>query len=402
MKETNMKQEKHLLGYLSGAPSVSTRPEASAAGPRSHILGLIEGFVDNNWEVFTFIVGDRVPINWIQSQSKDVVRKNYLSRLVADIIRIVMGFYHSQIAVKHIPEVDLIYERFGSFQSLGKKFQKRGTKWILETNGPFYVEASQQRKSMILSGLAKKIEIGAYKQCDVLVCVSNELKDIILQEISISPEKIIVLPNGVDTDFFSPKDGKKERYFNFPTIGYVGIVIERQGLDTIIKAIFELKKNKIDIGLVVIGDGPYKSELVSLCEELDLSDRVKFLGQINREMVPSKIDGFDIGYSGQKVIGNGLLGKMYHSPLKLYEYLAMEKPVIASAYDDAKFIISKNNLGWLFESGNTESLIDAISTALINEDDWRDIGVRARKIIVEEHSWKQRVDFLLKALEAKK
>lgn len=49
---------KRCLGYLSGAPRVSTNPEAECGGPRSHVLGVIRAFETLEWEVKPFIVGD--------------------------------------------------------------------------------------------------------------------------------------------------------------------------------------------------------------------------------------------------------------------------------------------------------------------------------------------------------
>ena len=49
------------LGYLSAAPTVSTRPGAASAGPRAHILGTINGFRAAGWEVRPYIAGDRLP-----------------------------------------------------------------------------------------------------------------------------------------------------------------------------------------------------------------------------------------------------------------------------------------------------------------------------------------------------
>nr|MDP9479668.1 hypothetical protein [Actinomycetota bacterium] len=52
---------KKRLGYLSAAPRVSTRPDAEAGGPRSHVLGVIRAFESLGWSVNRFIVGDRMP-----------------------------------------------------------------------------------------------------------------------------------------------------------------------------------------------------------------------------------------------------------------------------------------------------------------------------------------------------
>ena len=58
---TSLAPAPHRLGYLSAAPTVSTRPDAASAGPRAHILGVVNGFRALGWEVRPWIAGDRLP-----------------------------------------------------------------------------------------------------------------------------------------------------------------------------------------------------------------------------------------------------------------------------------------------------------------------------------------------------
>jgi len=397
-----MKKHDFSIGYLSGAPSVSTRSDAITVGPRSHVLGVMKGFRELGWEVHPFIVGDRVPQGWVKGEVRKAVRKNVLSRLLADIYRVVAGVWYRRAALNNLPDVDFVYERFGSFQSLGRAIQKKGVRWVLETNGPFFMEANRERKSLLLSGIAYKMESFAYRKCDLLVCVSNPLKEILVNDLKIDPQKIIVLPNGVDVDFFSPDQVDPVRFFDFPVIGYVGAVIDRQGLDVLIRVLAELKREGVYVGLVIVGEGAYREDLTELAEKLNLAEQVAFVGQVPREDVPKHIAGFDFGYSGQVILNEGLLGKMYHSPLKLYEYLAMGKPVIASAYEDAEKVVRNGETGFLFKSGDHESLKVAIIAAINQQAQWAEMSKMARSEIVQHHSWKTRVARLSKYLVAMK
>lgn len=387
------------IGYLSGAPSVSTRPEASASGPRSHILGLIKGFTNLGWNVVPYIVGDHVPDKWIQASTKTIVKKHWTSRLITDLLRIFLGKLSSIIAKHQIKDVDFVYERFGSFQSLGRIFQRKNIKWVLETNGPFFIEAKRERKILFLSRLARKMEMTAYRQCDLLVCVTNQLKEIMVEELKLNHEKILVVPNGVDINFFSPVGIEEKRFFNFPVIGYIGAIIERQRLDLLLKAIAELRNLGKNIGFVALGDGSHKNYLINQSKELNISNQVKFIGKVNRYEVPGFIAGFDLGYSGQDAIGEGLLGRMYHSPLKLYEYLSMGKPAIASAYEDAKRVIKQNETGFLFTPGDIESLTSALRLALDQRENWPHMSKMAREEIIRNHSWENRAEIIITYLQ---
>lgn len=397
-----MSKEKYSIGYLSGAPSVSTCPDAVTVGPRSHVLGVIKGFEALGWAVHPFIVGDRVPQGMVKKEARNAARSSVASRLLADFFRLVAGILNRRAALRHLPDVDFVYERFGSFQSLGRAFQKKGVRWVLETNGPFFSEANQERKSLQLSRLAYRMELAAYRRCDLLVCVSNPLKEILVKDLAIDPKKILVLPNGVDVDFFSPERVTPIRFFDFPVIGYVGAVLGRQGLDVLLRVLAEFKAEGTLIGLVVVGDGAFQEDLIELSQQLALADCVRFVGQVQREAVPAHIAGFDFGYSGQVAHSEGLLGKMYHSPLKLYEYLAMGKPVIASSYEDAQAVVRDGETGFLFAPGDPHALKRAISLAMGMKRQWAEMSKRARSEIVSHHTWEERVAQLAKTMSALK
>jgi glycosyltransferase involved in cell wall biosynthesis len=391
----------NIIGYLSGAPRVSTLPEAEATGPKSHILGIINAFENLGWQVKPFIVGNQMPKKVYGFKSRSILTKNIFTRFIADIFRIVFGFINENKAINEVGSVQFVYERFGIFQHLGRVFQKNKIPWVLETNGPFFSEASEERKSLVLKNIARKMELMAYKNCDLLVCVTDELKKIIIEEFDITEHKIVVIPNGVDIHHFNPENVNPIRFFDLPTIGFVGAIIRRQGIDLLIKALSELNQKGIKYGLVIIGEGSEKNKLIDEVNTLGLQNQVKFTGFMPREVIPAYISGFDIGYSGQIPSGKGYLSRMYHSPLKIYEYLAMGKPVLATAFDDAKKILENNEVGYLLEPGSLKSLIQTLEWAFNQREKWKTYGLNARILIEENHSWESRVVKIINLIEEK-
>ena len=384
------------LGYLSGAPRVSTRPEAEASGPKSHILGFIGAFQKLGWQVHPFIVGDRMPAQWIGSGSERKLRRGVLHRAAADVVRLALAWRNRQAAWKEIGPVDWVYERFGVFQSLGRAFQQKGIPWVLETNGPFFYEAKTERRSIALSAVARRLEIQAYRDCDVLVCITSPLRDIIVREAGVPEDKIVLVPNGVDTQRFDPSKADGSRYFSMPTLGFVGSLIAWQGLDRLITALAELRAEDTHWALVVAGDGPERAAWEKLTRDRGLDDRVLFLGSVPWEQVPMVLGRIDVGYSGQVPLK---IGAMYHSPLKLYEYLAMGKPVIAAAYEDALRVVEPGQTGYLFAPDSMDELKAVLKEALRNQDRWAAMGAMARRLVVSRHSWEARVTHLVKEVE---
>jgi glycosyltransferase involved in cell wall biosynthesis len=385
------------LGYLSGAPRVSTHFNAEAAGARAHVLGLIKAFEGLNWEVKPFIVGDRVPQKWVMKGSEQTLSSGFFPTLAADLVRLVMNVVNGQQAWRELQgQVDWVYERFASLQSLGQTFKRHGVPWILETNGPFFYEAKTERKSLVLTGPARWVEIRAYQQCDVLVCISEVLKEIVVREASIPPEKVVVVPNGVDTAFFDPEQHKPKYLFEDFTIGFVGGLLAWQGLDLLLEALHDLRAEGMNMSLVVMGDGPMQPVWEAQAQQLGISTNVMFVGRKPWQEVPQYIAGFDVGYSGQVQLQ---AQKMYHSPLKLYEYMAMAKPVVASAFEDAQRVIRDRETGFLFQAGSKDDLKRALVGVYQCRDVLPEMGRRAREEVVANHSWRDRMQTMIDRVE---
>jgi glycosyltransferase involved in cell wall biosynthesis len=393
----NMERTYKKIGYLSGSPRASTRPESIIGAPRSHILGVIKAFENLGWKVQPFIVGDHVPLGWVTASDFDVPNLSKLKRFLADMVRLVMSYFNGWRARFELKDVDLVYERFGSMQILGWRFKQVNIPWILETNSLFYYESTIDRQTMILSSLAKKIEEFAYRNCDVLVCISESLKKMVVDKLGIDPGKIIVVPNGVDTDIFNPELYKAKRIFSGPTIGFIGSLVGWKALDLLIESIAELREEKIFYNLVVIGEGLKRQAWEELVADLKLSSQVSFMGSISWLEVPKYIQGFDLGYSGQIPTK---IGEMYDSPLKIYEYMAMACPVVASAYADAISLLEDKGTGYLFVPNDKQSLKDVLRTAYTEQKKWPEMGLKARTEIVQNYSWTSRIQKMIPEMES--
>lgn len=388
---------KRCLGYLSGAPRVATTPDAEAVGPRSHVLGVIKAFEALDWEVKPFIVGDRVPRKWVTKGSERAVSGGLIRTSVADITRLILSVVNARRAWQELgKQTDWVYERFASFQSLGWIFKRHGVPWILETNAPLSYEATTDRKSVVLSGLARSLEVRAYQKCDVLVAVSETLKEILVQELGIPPKKVLVVPNGVDTAFFNPEQHKPKRVFEGFTVGFVGTFRAWAGLDFLLEALHDLRAEGVDVSLVAVGDGPMRKNWEDQAQRLNLSGNVTFVGRVPWQEVPQYVAGFDVGYSGQVQLQ---IGKMYLSPLKLYEYMAMAKPVVASAFEDAQRTICDGETGFLFKAGSKDDLKRVLLRAYQQQAVLPEIGNKARDEIVANHSWAARISTLIAEVE---
>lgn len=90
---------------------------------------------------------------------------------------------------------------------------------------------------------------------------------------------------------------------------------------------------------------------------------------------------------------------MYHSPLKIYEYMAMGKPIVASAFADARTAIRDGETGFLFGGGDKDDLKRALADAYRSRGELPEMGREARRDAVELHSWTARVRALIPEVE---
>ena len=219
------------------------------------------------------------------------------------------------------------------------------------------------------------------------MCVYDRLKQIIIKDFGIQSEKIIVVPNGVDCERFKCEGMKPLRLFNFPTIGFLSALVKWHHLEILLEAIAELKSSGIEYNLAVIGEGPMRLPWQKLAKELGLSRNTSFPGQIAWDKVPAYIAGFDLGFIGNDVMD---IGVMYHSPLKLYEYMSMAVPVVSTEFPDSIEMVSNGKNGYLFPAGDVGKLAQT-SSKLMNKETHGFKWEKTRAINTEQASWVSRV-----------
>jgi glycosyltransferase involved in cell wall biosynthesis len=382
---------------------------------------VIRAFERLGWEVRPFIVGDRVPrqwvtgdrvpMRWVTEGSEQGVRlrrllwfrrllwvRRLLWTLAADLLRPLQSAVNARRAWQELGgRVDWVYERCYPYGSMGRIFKRHGVPWILETNvASFYEAAEAETITRVLPDFVRRLEIRAYEECDVLVCISETLKEILVHEAGISPAKVVVISNAVDPSIFDPERYEPTRVFEGLVIGYVGELQPRKGLELLIEALSELRTEGLEISLVVVGHGRWRAVWEALARRLGVLEHVAFVGQVRWEEVPGFITGFDLGYSGQAPTKGK---KTYDSPLKLYEYMAMAKPVVASDWEDASWVVQDEETGFLFRPGDKEDLKSALRRAYEYQDRLPEMGSKAREEITSKHDWSDRVRDIISAVE---
>ena len=192
----------------------------------------------------------------------------------------------------------------------------------------------------------------------------------------VPPEKAKIVPNGVDIqDFKYYKNSKDRLGLDGFIVGYVGVLREWVDLRPVYKALQVLDP---EIKLLVVGSEGRLEENKELARKYGVADRVIFTGMIPYSDVPKYISAMDvclIPFNLSKVSHNAL-------PLKLFEYMACEKPVISTEIDSLKSKFPKE----ILYAKNNEDYINTIKMVYDDEFLRKKLGKYGRKI-AEKHNW---------------
>lgn len=215
---------------------------------------------------------------------------------------------------------------------------------------------------------------------DKMVTVSDAIKKDILRYDRVSPSKIMVLYNGVDTERFKPRvsfgDIRKQFLMSKDdvVIGFVGRLVPSKGLNYLIEAV-ALLNNSSKVKLLIVGDGSLMEELKKMAKDKGLEESVIFTG-LRRDItdILSCIDIFVLS-SVKEGFPNSLL-----------EAMAMGKPVVATAVGGIPEIIEHRTNGFLVPPADIEGLAAAIKTVIDNPPMAINMGIAAREFIENNYS----------------
>jgi len=237
---------------------------------------------------------------------------------------------------------DLIYERANLYLLAGSWVSRQtGTPLIREVNAP-YVRERARHGGLAWHRLATWAENKTWLTADAVITVTGVLADIVA-EAGVSRERLHVMPNGVDTRLFSraaldPDAKSRLGLTGFTVLGFTGYVREWNGLDVVIDLLARPEGRKLF--LLVVGDGPARRQLESQAARLGSSDRLRFTGIVPREGIASLISSFDIALQPA--------ANPYASPLKLFEYMALARAIVAPDQPNIREVLEDGRDAILF------------------------------------------------------
>ncbi|HEU5312063.1 MAG TPA: glycosyltransferase family 4 protein, partial [Candidatus Eisenbacteria bacterium] len=226
------------------------------------------------------------------------------------------------------------------------------------------------------------IERAALDAASLILAVSRELGEALVSA-GADPAKVRVLPNGVDVDLFRPDgpsrgaglDGKL-------VIGFVGSLKRWHGID-VLAAAFRKVASDPRLHLLVLGSGPVAKEIDELAVELP--GRVTRVEAVPHQEVPEYLRAMDLAVAPYPA-----LERFYFSPLKVLEYMAAGRPIIAARIGQVSELLRHEDTGILIEPGDPEALARAIERLAADQELRLALGRAASLEARRAHPWTER------------
>ena len=248
---------------------------------------------------------------------------------------------------------DVIYERYSLFLFAGLWMRRRsGLPLLLEVNAPLFEERSCH-DGLRLHRLGRLAQGVLWRGADRVLPVTHVLGRMI-EGYGVPPDRITVIPNGIDPERFAASldsDKARPKPPRHLVLGFTGFV---RGWNAVHRLIdfTAAHRDRFDLQVLVVGDGPARASLQEHAERLGVADRLCITGVVERDDVARHVSAFDVA------VIPGLTP--YASPLKLFEYLQLGRAIVAPDVDAIREILTDGQDALLFDPAAQHGLEAAL------------------------------------------
>ena len=283
---------------------------------------------------------------------------------------------------------DAIYERANIYMLSGLWAARLfSLPLLLEVNAPL-ADEREKFGGLAMPRLARWSEAAAWRGADRVLPVTAVLASYV-ERSDVPKSRIVVTPNGVDQRRFSVDGNAAVVSLPFgahggAVLGFVGYIREWHGLPHIVD-LMAADDTLTNARLLVVGDGPGRSALEQRAAARGISERVHVTGIVERDKLASYIRTFDVALQPEVT--------PYASPLKLFEYMALGRAIVAPDAENIREVLTDNEDGLLFEPDNTRALGTAVRQLVADGDLRRRLGTAAAaKIAARDLTWRHNAE----------
>jgi len=245
-------------------------------------------------------------------------------------------------------------------------------------------------RKVYLLRLARALERWVFKRSAALLTVSTRFKDMLVER-GYDASKIHVIANAADPERFSPELAPSTDIVAPPdgavVIGYVGGFLIWHSLERFIDLVKQTGPTGVTLMAMLIGDGPERPRLEQRAAAQGVSDRIVFTGAVSHDRLPAVIQRLDIA-----VMTNAT---EYASPVKMFEYLAMGKAIVAPRVPPITEILTDGETGVFFDPDSPKSLGPAVMRVVADPELRARLGRNARQLALRRHTWMRNAERIL-------
>jgi len=226
---------------------------------------------------------------------------------------------------------------------------------------------------------------------DRVIAISDAVKEHLVKDFHVRNDRISLIYNGVNTMKFlrdfskEEKDALKDKFGirkDHSIIGTIGRFTPDKGQDVLLRALFEILKQKPDVQLVFVGDGRGRFEIIDMAQRLGLTENVIFIkSQINTVNILSVMDVFMFTPKRKEGLG-----------LALLEALAAGKPAVATNVGGISSIIKDGVNGFLVEPSRHNLLVEPTVRLLKDKALYEKMSQTGREMVIQKFSIDGMVD----------
>lgn len=360
-----------------------------------HIKSVIDAFT-NSGNCVTNASAVLVKVN---SKNKKKLLSFLLNRF-PKIFNDIFAISYNLIAFKKMyksyksVKFDCIYERWAPYQCAGALFSKIfRVPLLLELNSTLRLSDTNINRIYFYkfcSFLEKYVQKVAY----ALFPVTNTIRDDVVKNVNCN--KIFVVQNAADPKIFNSSVDNSDIVKTYGlnnniVIGYCGSLQKWHGVDLLIEIFKKLSKTNRAFKLLIVGDGPEFDVLRNQVLLTRHNKDVIFTGRVQHQEIPKYVKAMDIAIMPDMTEMN--------SPVKIFEYMMMGKPIIAPDYSPINNMQNKDEYISVFKKKDIVDLEKKIKELLDNRELRISMGNKAREIALSHYTCEKNVEKIISSLK---